>query len=112
MLPQGEQLLKLIVISEVSSAMLDILRCQTGNTCGPHSSRERPLPGEQLHKDMGVLGHGPREGNTSWLLSSPLFEWRLRGAINSLRRIAAARLAGHRRDHAMVGDLNTWTVQM
>ena len=96
-LPQGEQLLELIVISEVCSSMFNVLRCQAGDTCGTYSSSERPLPGEQFHKEVGLMGHGPREGDASRLLSSPLLEWGLRGAINSVRRIGT-RLAVHRRN--------------
>ena len=59
--PKVEQLLKLIVISEVCSTVLQVLRCQTGDTCGTNSSGERPSPREQLHKEMGVLSHGLRD---------------------------------------------------
>ena len=59
--PKVEQLLKLIVISEVCSTVLNVLWCQTGDTCGTNRSGERPSPREQLHKEMGVLSHGLRD---------------------------------------------------
>ena len=62
--PKGEQLLKLIVISEVCSAVLNVLWRYTGNSCGAHCSSERPGPGEQLHKEMGVLSRGLRDRTT------------------------------------------------
>ena len=58
--PKGEQFLKPIVIGEICSAVFNVLWGHTGDTCGPYGSSERPSPGEQLHKEMGVLSTGLR----------------------------------------------------